>query len=162
MTYDEAVALCEGLRTRFDEPFSPSDKATIERLYAEAVGRDFRPTSCQMCYHDALIEIYHSLKNNRKMAEKCNYRLRAGYLINSPTFRGGSIYSNDNLTDEVAEEFLTAFPERVDMFQQLPKTEEKATEGENKPVTGTKTPNGATPNGHHERPLERKIKRNNS
>ena len=147
MTYEEAVALCEGLRTRFDEPFSPSDKATIERLYAEAVGRDFRPTSCQMCYHDALIEIYHTLKKNRKMADKCNYRLRAGYLINSPTFRGGAIYSNDNLTDEVAEEFLTAFPERVDMFQQLPKTEEKAEEGENTPVTGTKTQNGVTTKG---------------
>ena len=147
MTYEEAVALCEGLRTRFDEPFSPSDKATIERLYAEAVGRDFRPTSCQMCYHDALIEIYHSLKNNRKMADKCNYRLRAGYLINSPTFRGGAIYSNDNLTDEVAEEFLTAFPDRVDMFQQLPKADEKDTEGENSPVTATKRQMGVTTQG---------------
>ena len=147
MTYEEAVALCDGLRTRVDEPFAPSDKATIERLYAEAVGRDFRPTSCQMCYHDALIEIYHTLKRNRKMAEKCNYRLRAGYLINSPTFRGGAIYSNDNLTDEVAEEFLTAFPERVDMFQQLPKAEEKDTDGENSPVTATKRQNGVTTQG---------------
>ena len=81
------------------------------------------------------------------MAEKCNYRLRAGYLINSPTFRGGAIYSNDNLTDEVAEEFLTAFPERVDMFQQLPKAEEKATEVENTPVTATKQPKGTTTQG---------------
>ena len=100
-----------------------------------------------MCYHDALIEIYHTLKRNRKMADKCNYRLRAGYLINSPTFRGGAIYSNDNLTDEVAEEFLTAFPERVDMFQQLPKAEEKATEGENTPVTATKQTKGTTTQG---------------
>ena len=100
-----------------------------------------------MCYHDALIEIYHTLKRNRKMAEKCNYRLRAGYLINSPTFRGGAIYSNDNLTDEVAEEFLNAFPERVDMFQQLPKAEEKATGVENTPVTATKQQNGTTTQG---------------
>ena len=156
MTYEEAVALCEGLRTRFDEPFSPSDKATIERLYAEAVGRDFRPTSCQMCYHDALIEIYHSLKNNRKMADKCNYRLRAGYLINSPTFRGGAIYSNANLTDEVAEEFLTTFPERVDMFQQLPKADEKPKEGENSPVTATKTQKCVTTQGSQRKAVRTK------
>lgn len=159
MTYEEAVALCEGLRTRFDEPFSPSDKATIERLYVEAVGRDFRPTSCQMCYHDALIEIYHSLKNNRKMAEKCNYRLRAGYLINSPIFRCGAIYSNDNLTDEVAEEFLTAFPERVDMFQQLPKADGKSTDCENTPVTATKPQNDVTTKGASRKAVRTKNKK---
>ena len=54
------------------------------------------------------------------MAEKSNYRLRAGVIINCPNFRGGKIYTNDNLTDKVASEFLKMFPEQEVLFQKLP------------------------------------------
>ena len=54
------------------------------------------------------------------MAEKSNYRLRAGVIINCPNFRGGKIYTNDNLTDKVASEFLKMFPEQDVLFQKLP------------------------------------------
>lgn len=120
MTYEEAVATAQELRTRYDQPFSALDKATIEHLYTEVLGKTFVRTNCQTCYHDAFIKIYLWLKNEKRMAEKCNYRLRAGYILNSPNFRGGKIYTNENLTDEVAAEYLAMFPANVTMFQRLP------------------------------------------
>lgn len=120
MSYEEAISISNDLRTRFDAPFSNIDKSTIVELYGEVLGKTFHPTSCQQCYHDALIEIVLYLRKEKRMAEKCNYRLRAGYILNSPHFRGGKIYTNDNLTDEVAEEYLNMFPDNRSMFQALP------------------------------------------
>lgn len=120
MSYEEAISKSNDLRTRFDAPFSNIDKSTIVELYGEVLGKQFHPTSCQQCYHDALIEIVLYLRKEKRMAEKCNYRLRAGYILNSPHFRGGKIYTNDNLTDEVAEEYLSMFPDNRSMFQALP------------------------------------------
>lgn len=120
MTLDEVKKIIEKLRGRFDSPYSTSDKSTIESLYYEVLGKTFRPTSCQQCYHDAVIEIYCYIKKNNSMAEKSNYRLRAGVIINCPNFRGGKIYTNDNLTDKVASEFLKMFPEQEVLFQKLP------------------------------------------
>ena len=120
MTLDEVKKIIEKLRGRFDSPYSTSDKSTIEGLYYEVLGKTFRPTSCQQCYHDAVIEIYCYIKKNNSMAEKSNYRLRAGVIINCPNFRGGKIYTNDNLTDKVASEFLKMFPDQEVLFQKLP------------------------------------------
>lgn len=121
MKVEDAKAIVEELKGRFEAPFSSSDKAHIVRLYWEVLGKEFKPTSCQQCYHDALIEVYLYLKKYNKMKEKCNYRMRAGFIISCPRFANGKIYTNDNLTDEVAEEYLAQFPKNVDMFQQLPK-----------------------------------------
>ena len=121
MKVEDAKTIVEELRGRFDAPFSSSDKAHIVRLYWEVLGKEFKPTTCQQCYHDALIEVYLYLKKYNKMKEKCNYRMRAGFIISCPRFANGKIYTNDNLTDEVAEEYLAQFPKNVDMFQQLPK-----------------------------------------
>ena len=76
-----------------------------------------RATSCQTCYHDAVIEIYLQLKKN-KMANDCKYRLRAGFIINTPAIRG--VYSNANLTDDVARKYLELFPQKASMFEKLP------------------------------------------
>ena len=59
------------------------------------------------------------------MAEKSNYRLRAGAIINCPTFMGGKVFTNDNLTDEVAENYLKQFPDNVELFQKVPEEEDK-------------------------------------
>ena len=120
MSYDEAVNISNDLRTRFDAPFSNVDKSTIVELYGEVLGKTFQHTNCQQCYHDALIEIVLYLKNEKRMAEKCNYRLRAGYIINNPHFRSGKIYTNENLTDEVSAEYLEMYPDNKSMFQALP------------------------------------------
>lgn len=76
-----------------------------------------RATSCQTCYHDAVIEIYLQLKKNI-MANECKYRLRAGFIINTPAIKG--VYSNANLTDKVAEKYLELFPQKASMFEKLP------------------------------------------
>ena len=76
-----------------------------------------RATSCQTCYHDAVIEIYLQLKKNI-MANDCKYRLRAGFIINTPAIKG--VYSNANLTDKVAEKYLELFPQKASMFEKLP------------------------------------------
>lgn len=124
MTYDDAVRTTEELRERFDEPFSDADKRMVAELYTEVTGKDFQPTTCQQCYHDALIEVYIYLKNNKTMAKKCNYRMRAGFIISCPDFHNGKIFTNDNLTDAVAKEYLQKYPKQETMFQKLPETEE--------------------------------------
>ena len=120
MELADVKAIIEELRGRCDAPFSSSDKSTIANLYYEVIGKTFVHTSCQQCYHDGLIEIYHYIKKYGKMAEKLNYRLKAGAIINCPTFKGGKIFSNDNLTDEIAEEYLKQFPDNVEIFQKVP------------------------------------------
>ena len=124
MTYEQATEYIKGLKERFDAPYSPSDKNLIVTLYWEVLSKEFKPTTCQNCYHDAVIELYHYIKNNSKMAEKCNYRLRAGFIIHCISFHNGAIYTNDNLTDAIAEEYLKAYPKNTDMFQVMPPKKE--------------------------------------
>lgn len=120
MELEEARRIIEDLKGRFDTPFSSFDKETIEELYYEVTGRSFVPTSCQQCYHDALVEIVYFLNKNGKMAEKLNFRLKAGAIINCPSFMGGKVFSNENLTDEIAANYLKAFPEQIDVFEAVP------------------------------------------
>lgn len=132
MTYQEALTATERLRGHFDEKFSQSDKDLIVELYYEVLNKTFRPTSCQQCYHDALIEIYLYLKREKKMAKKCNYRMKAGFIISCPDFHNGRIYTNDNLTDAIAKEYLQKYPKRENCFSKMPdpdmELEEAATE----------------------------------
>ena len=123
MTYKEAVAIVEDLRSRFDSPFGASDKATIEKLYIIVVRKQFVPTTCQQCYHDALIEIYLTLKNSKAMPEQCNYVMKAGFIISCPDFYHGKIFTNENLTDKVAHEYLTNYPHMESYFQKIPSDE---------------------------------------
>lgn len=159
MDLEEAKRLIADLKTRFVEPYSSGDKSTIEKLYSAVLGKTFVPTSCQNCYHDAVIEIYRYIKINNAMKKKSKYTMRAGFIINCPTFRGGQIFTNDNLTDDVAEEYIKRFPKNTDLFSvsedaapekpEKPKNgngngcgkgkkqPEKSAEAENKPTTGT-------------------------
>lgn len=67
------------------------------------------------------------------MAEKSNYRLRAGFIIHNPNFHNGFVYNNDNLTDKVAAEYLEQFPGMKPYFAQLP------ADGGKTPSKGTTT-----------------------
>ena len=120
MTYQEATELAEGLRERFHASFSASDKETIKRLYSAVLGKELRVTSCQRCYHDAVIEITLKLRKTKTMAQEMNYRLKAGAIIMCPDFHNGQIYTNDNLTDEVAAEYLGKFPTQANLFSKIP------------------------------------------
>lgn len=64
------------------------------------------------------------------MAEDKKYLLKAGAIIISPIFDNGTVYSNANLTDDVAKRYLEQFPEQVVLFAKVPETAETAAEGQ--------------------------------
>lgn len=118
MEYQEALNMADDLRARFDAGFSVSDKESIAELYSEVLRKEFKKTNCNDCYRDALIEVYNYLKTEGKMKEKCAYSLLAGVIIQD--FESGKIYTNANLTDEVAESYLKKFPKQIQMFAKYP------------------------------------------
>lgn len=119
MNIEDAMTHVEELRGRMNA-LSSSDKTMIAELYEQVLGKTFRKTSCNDCYRDAVILVYTHLKKHGTMVSQLQYRLRAGYLINSPLFHGGKVYSNANLTDEVAEEYLRMFPHKAVFFDHIP------------------------------------------
>lgn len=123
MTYEEATAKVGELKERYDSPFDASDKAVIETLYFEVTRKRFVPTTCQQCYHDAFIEIYLKLKKEKAMPKQCNYVMKAGFIISCPDFYHGKIFTNENLTDKVAHEYLTKYPHMESYFQKIPSEE---------------------------------------
>ena len=123
MTYEEATAKVGELKARFDSPFDSTDKAVIETLYFEVTRKRFVPTTCQQCYHDALIEIYLKLKKEKAMPKTCNYAMKAGFIISCPDFYHGKIFTNENLTDKVAHEYLKKYPHMESYFQKIPSEE---------------------------------------
>lgn len=130
--------LVDELRGRFDAPFNQADKDTIEHTYKAVVGRTFVQTSCQQCYHDAVLEIYHHIKKYGKMAEVKKYNLKAGAIINCPNFQGGKVFSNENLTDKVAAEYLNEYPDQVGLFETYEIPEENENPDEDDTAKGNK------------------------
>lgn len=134
MTYEDAQRHIDELMTRYDAPFSAADKRLISELYPEVLNKKFRATSCQRCHHDAVIEMALFLRKEKKMADKSRrYIMRAGFIIACPKFHNGKIYSNANVTDEIAEEYLAQFPNQVKYFdikpQETPSNGETPAEG---------------------------------
>lgn len=122
MTYTEAKAAVEKLEGKSDAAFTNAEKREIEKLYFEVLRKTFVHTSCQQCYHDAVIEMLCYMRKNRKLKTKCNYRMRAGFIISCPDFYSGKIFTNDNLTDKVAKEYLDRYPKQETMFSEIPET----------------------------------------
>lgn len=117
MQYDEVVNRLKELGGQAS--LSSSDKADVEAMYRNVLGRTFTRTSCGDCYHDAVIEIYSYLKKNRKMKEKSNYALKNGVLLQIG-FGSGEMYTNDNLTDEAAERYLAKNSKGIVLFATTP------------------------------------------
>ena len=149
MTYKEALDRVEELRGHGNAPFSIEQKREIARMYPEITGKPFRKTACQRCYHDAVIEMAVKLRKEQKMREKCDYHMRAGFIIRCGDFDGGEIYTNANLTNDVARRYLECFPQKRVMFDRIPEetaempsetTEEPSEQvvqpSEEKPATG--------------------------
>ena len=92
-------------------------KERIDRLYWAVCRKHLRTCKCKDKYRDALLEIYAKLtyhkKTNTTMAQS---RLVRGVVLQWK----GNHYTNANLTDEVAREFLASFPQRKDWFEILP------------------------------------------
>lgn len=113
----EVVSKLEVLRGRV--ALSTSDKSDIELMYQQVIGKDFVKTSCNDCYHDAVIEMYLYLKRTGNMKKKSNYTLKNGVLLQAE-FGSNTMYTNANLTDEVAENYLAKNPKGEILFASLP------------------------------------------
>ena len=120
------ISELEELKGRFDMPYNSTDKRTIRRLYREVLGKEMRQTSCQTCYHDAVVEMFYHINHNGKMARKRKYLLKAGAMIQSADIDNGKVYTNANLTDSVAARYLRKHPARAILFQRMPRKAEKA------------------------------------
>jgi hypothetical protein len=120
MTYQEALVIVTELRGHGNAPFSVEQKRLIAAIYPEIMGKPFRRTACQRCYHDAVIEMAVKLRKEQKMREKCDYHMRAGFIIRCGDFDGGEIYTNANLTNDVARRYLERFPQKRAMFDRIP------------------------------------------
>ena len=126
MTREDALTILQGLRERFDAPYSLEDKAAIRSLYKAVMGVELRVTSCQNCFHDAVILIHKQLKSNNQMAQEKKFWLKNGIVLTSPNFHGGAVYTNANLTDEIAAEYLILFPNMVTRFSRVGELRPKA------------------------------------
>lgn len=73
--------------------------------------------------------------------------MRAGFIIACPAFHNGKIYSNANLTDEVAAEYLAMFPNQAKYFDIKP---------QETPSNGEKPANGVVIKAEGKKPAKRK------
>ena len=89
----------------------------VDRLYWAVCRKHLRTCKCKNVEKDALLEIYAKLmyhsKTNTTMAQA---KLVRGVVLQWH----GNHYTNSNLTDEVARDFLASFPQRKDWFEILP------------------------------------------
>lgn len=117
MTVSEAYNTLLAL-SRADKPYSSAEESIISNLYTEVTGKKVRDCNCRDKWRDAVIEALLYLKKHKAMREKCDYQLRAGVILH---ISGSSeVYTNDNLTNEVAEKFLKDNPNAVGRFAVIP------------------------------------------
>lgn len=117
MTVSEAYNTLLAL-SRANKPYSSAEEYIISNLYTEVTGKKVRDCNCRDKWADAVIEALLYLKKHNAMREKCNYQLRAGVILH---ISGSSeVYTNDNLTNEVAEKFLKDNPNAVGRFAVIP------------------------------------------
>ena len=119
MTEQEALAELNDLRGLADSGSLAVAKERVEKLYFAVLGKHLRRCRCRNILQDALLEIYTKLRKKDKKTmdpNKAQARLVNGVVL----FWKGSHYTNNNLTDEVARDFLGAFPQRKDWFASLP------------------------------------------
>ena len=100
-------------------PLTANDKDEIESLYTQVLDKKFVRTSCNDCYHDAIIEMICYIKKHGKMKEKCAYKLKNGVLLQME-FGSSDFYVNETLTDEIAEQYLAKYPDNILFFAEHP------------------------------------------
>ena len=121
MEYQEAMEQLTRLRSLMvaggdDSVFSTEDRKIIEALHLSELGCKVRDCGCKDRYTDAVVVLYSTLKKRKTMTKDQKYMLRPGVLI----WVGTQVYTNNNVTDEVAEAYLTAHPEARGKFERIP------------------------------------------
>lgn len=97
--------------------YSTAETLAIEQAYRAVFGRAIRDCNCPNRHRDAVIELRIFIKNHATM-EKSTYKLKAGVVI-QPSGTS-EVYTNDNLTDEIAEQFLKERPGARGLFAVAP------------------------------------------
>jgi hypothetical protein len=116
MTQQEAIALCKELAGIEAGAFIPETlKSDIRRLYRYVTGDTLKHCNCPDLYHDAIILILLRMKQDTKQR---NYILKRGIVIQ--TADSSEVYTRDNITDEIAKDYLAKFPNRVYIFEAIP------------------------------------------
>lgn len=121
MTSDKVLNQLTALYRGFSGSYTAAEKLRIEALNYEVTGRVMRSCRCQDRYHDAVIEMLHTLKKNVRMNPKSNYKLVPGVVIQPAGT--SEVYTNANLTDKVASDFLKERPNAVALFEVIPSSE---------------------------------------
>lgn len=99
-------------------PYSDAERVEIEKMYTAVLGCQIRTCNCSEKWRDAVIEMYVYLKKNGKMHTKSQYTLKAGVVIQPDGT--SDVYTNANLTDAVAAEFLKKYPAAKGLFEKIP------------------------------------------
>ena len=128
MTRAEALQLYENVSEVAGNTTSIPEtvKRDIRRLYSYCTGETLRRCNCPDTYSDALIIIKLKL---RKMEKENKYTLKRGVVIQVPGTT--DVYTRDNITDEVAKAYLSKYPNKEKLFENIPaetEPEEKAEE----------------------------------
>lgn len=139
MTNEQAHSELTALRGLIDSGADlASLRARIDALYFAVCGKHLRKCNCKNVEMDAIVEIHRKLK----MYETKKIDMTQARLVNGVVLQWkGNHYTNSNLTDEVAREFLAAFPVRKDWFAVLPPKadEPKAEVSEEQPAKAPTT-----------------------
>ena len=121
MTIDEAKTELNELRGFAAKGGLAVVRGRIDALYFEICGKHLRNCKCKNVEEDALAEIYARLRTNETKGIKTMAKAR---LVNGVVLQWkGCHYTNANITDDIAREFLNAFPQRSDWFAVLPEDE---------------------------------------
>jgi len=89
---------------------TPERQSQIVKEYLKLTGRRINIT-CGTCYIEAILTIIRHMENTSK------YKLKKGCIIQP---FGGGIITNDNLTDEIAEQALRDRTANPLMFAEMP------------------------------------------
>ena len=121
MNVEQALSLCRVWIGRPHASLSENDRKQIETLYNDVLGKHIKKCNCKNRYEDAVVEIYHFLKRGGQMRVKSQYVLKSGVVLQPKG--SNKVYTNDNLTDEVAQAFLRERPNATGLFVYIPKAE---------------------------------------
>lgn len=131
MTREEAVNLFNELSGVVGyTPIPEAVKQDVRRLYRYVTGEPLKHCNCPDLYSDAIIVIQLKLKAMDKKQQ--SYKLKRGVVIQLQDTT--DVYTRDNLTDDVAREYLEKYPNKANLFDVIP---EEQPEVENEPEEQT-------------------------
>lgn len=117
LTFSETMAALLEMRSRYDDGFSSTDRLFIKETYEFLFGEPITNTSCGNCYRDAYVLIYSKLKKEGIMPKEKKFILLNGVLLHA---LNGQVFTNANLTDEIAMDALNENANRLDLFAKYP------------------------------------------